>query len=214
MYDALFARCHTLLMASPDFITLVVGVTADGKSTLLNALMDDVRADEDIDRAEMLDMGSDNAKGTTTETQFFETNQMIGSCNLVLVDTPGFGTQKVSIEQTIASILSQFDGEVKINCIVVTAPATTTNPGLGAQATQPRSPFGTPSYLPARALKSVHLAPPTILSLSPHLGRLCASSSNRASPATMTVRGITWSWLALKLTARTLPRSAAFARRS
>lgn len=115
-----------------DFVVLVVGETADGKSTLLNGLMDNVGVDG-ADRPEMLDMGSSNARGTTIETQVFETNQMIGTCRLVLVDTPGFGTQKVTIEDNIASIMGQFDSGVRINCIVLTAPTTTVNPGLGAQ---------------------------------------------------------------------------------
>ena len=50
-----------------------------------------------------------------------------------LYDTPGVGTEQCPIEEIMASIRTKFEKNIKFQCILTTAPATTTTPGAGGR---------------------------------------------------------------------------------
>ena len=114
---------------------LVVGETADGKSSLLDALLDDTYYSEFPDeRPKKLDMGSSDAKGVTHEITSYRGMKLPGTDkHLELYDTPGVGTEQCPIEEIMASIRTKFEKNIKFQCILTTAPATTTTPGAGGR---------------------------------------------------------------------------------
>ena len=115
-----------------DINLIIVGDSSDGKSTLLNELLDkDWPQDE---RPEMLDRskrGAQQAKGTTQVINHYR-GRKVGSKRLQIYDTPGIGTEQCPLEAIMAKIREQFHHS-SFQCILVTSPTTTENPGLGGQ---------------------------------------------------------------------------------
>ena len=107
-------------------IVLVVGETADGKSTLVNAMVDhEYYWDRPDERPELLDMGSPNAKGTTQVINSYQ-GIKVGEPErrLVIYDSPGIGTRQCPIEVVMGQIHAQFDQGTKFQAIIVTCAAT------------------------------------------------------------------------------------------
>lgn len=121
--------------AEKDIKVLVVGQTADGKSTLLESLLDPVYyALYPDEKPTKLDMGSSEATGTTDEITGYKGMKIPGtSYRLRIYDTPGVGTEQCPIEDIMAMIRAEFEAGTQFQCILVTAPSTTTTPGSGAR---------------------------------------------------------------------------------
>ena len=105
---------------------LVIGQTADGKSTLPKALIAPELEDED--HPQTLVVGP--MKGTTQCIARYP-GIRIGEYQLELIDSPGFGCQRIMAWAT--EIMNQFDtnAEEQISAILVTCPAGTVTFGMG-----------------------------------------------------------------------------------
>lgn len=121
-------------MASKQLVrALVVGETADGKSTLVQAMLDPMYyIDHPDELPEKLDKSTASAGGTTDDIASYRGLEL-GDKRLLIYDTPGVGTEQCPIEDIMARISAEFERDTRFQCILVTAPATTTTPGAGAQ---------------------------------------------------------------------------------
>lgn len=113
---------------------LIVGETADGKSTLLDSLLDPIYyADHPDERPEKLVRGvGSNANGTTDEITAYR-GIKVGDKRLSIYDTPGFGTAQCPVEEIMAKIRAEVDHGTQFKCILTTQPAIICNPSAGAQ---------------------------------------------------------------------------------
>ena len=103
---------------------LVVGSTGDGKSSMLDAMLDPEEYSEETgrERPEILDNGADNAEGTTNEVTAYR-GLLAGAKRLMLYDSPGVGTEQCPLSEIMAKIKAEIEHGTKIQCIIITASA-------------------------------------------------------------------------------------------